>query len=127
MHGKTNLVYFRDAAGILINNKWFESRKNNAQEEVEQIVQQAATIILGQIRTTKYDTDVYPSYNNVSDVNLNKSWLPSYLWLFLETPISKEMKQVSFGQTIVNTVKPRSLISSIMFGLGIEIDQVFGF
>ena len=127
MHGKTNLVYFRDAAGILINNKWFESRKNNVEEEEEQIVQQAATIILGQIRTTKYDTDVYPSYNNVSDVNLNKSWLPSYLWLFVETPISKEMKQVSFGQTIVNTVKPRSLIPPIMFGLGIEIDKVFGF
>ena len=73
MHRKTNVVCFRDAAGVLINNKWYESRKNEeAEEEAERIVQQAAKIILGQIRTAKYDTDVYPSYDDVSDTNLNK-------------------------------------------------------
>ena len=55
-----------------------KAEKNNVEEEVEWIVQQTAKIILGQIRTTKYDTDVYPSYDDVGDINLNKSWLPSY-------------------------------------------------
>ena len=104
MHGKTNVVYFKDAAGVLINNKSYNSRKNNVEEEVERILQQAVKIILGQIRTTKHDTDVYPSYDNVIDINLSKSWLPSYLQLFLETLISKELKQVSIGQTTVNAV-----------------------
>ena len=119
------MVCFRDAAGVLINNKWYESRKNNVEEEAEQIVKLGAKIIVGQIRTTKYDTDVYPSHDDVSDINLNKSWLPSYLRLFLEILISRELKQVSTGQTIVNAVKPRSSISP-MFELGIEIDKVFG-
>ena len=110
----------------MISGKWYESRKNDEEEEAERIVQQAVKIILGQIRITKYDTDVYPSYDDVSDMNLNKPWLPSYLRLFLETlSISKELKQVSVGQTIVNAVKPRPSISPIMFGLGIEIDKVF--
>ena len=101
------MVCFRDAAGVLINNKWYESRKNNVEEEAEQIVKLGAKIIVGQIRTTKYDTDVYPSYDDVSDINLNKSWLPSYLRLFLEILISRELKQVSTDQTMVNAVKPR--------------------
>ena len=101
------MVCFRDAAGVLINNKWYESRKNNVEEEAEQIVKLGAKIIVGQIRTTKYDTDVYPSYDDVSDINLNKSWLPSYLRLFLEILISRELKQVSTDLTIVNAVKPR--------------------
>ena len=127
MHRRTNVVCFRDTAGVLINNKWYGCRKNNVEEEAERIVHQAAKIILRQIRTTKYDTDVYSLYDDVSDIILNKSWLPSYLRLFLETLIiSKELKQVSIGQTIVNAVKPRSLISPIMFALDIEIDKVFG-
>ena len=89
INGKTNVVCFKDAAEVLINNKLYECRKKNVEEEAERIVQQAAKIILGQIRTTKYDTVVYPSYDDVSDINLNKSWLPSYLRLFLETFISK--------------------------------------
>ena len=121
------MVCFRDAAGVLINNKWYESRKNSVEEEAERIVQEAVKIILQQIRTTEYDTDVYPLYDDVGDINLNKSLLPSYLRLFLETLIiSKELKQVSIGQAILNAVNPRSSISPIMFELGIETDKVFG-
>ena len=121
------MVCFRDAARVLINNKWYESRRNSVEEEAEWIVQEAVRIILRQIRTTKYDTDVYPLYDDVGDINLNKSLLPSYLRLFLETLIiSKELKQVSIGQAIVNAVNPRSSISPIMFELGIETDKVFG-
>lgn len=82
MNGKSNVVCFRDAAEIVINDKWYESRKSNVEDEAERIVQQAAKIILGQVRATKYDTKVYPSYEDVSNTQLNKDWLPSYLRLF---------------------------------------------
>ena len=44
----------------------------------------------------------------------------------METLVKKELKQVSLGQALVNTVKPRSSLSPIMFGLGIEVEKAFG-
>ena len=40
----------------------------------------------------------------------------------METLVKKELKQVSLGQAFVNAVK----LSAIMFGLGIEVEKVFG-
>ena len=117
---------FRDAAGYLINDKWYESRKTDVEEEAERVVKQAAQIILGQIRSTKFNVEVYPSHEQIRNIGLGKEWLPTYLKVFMESLVKKDLKQVSIGQAIVNAVKPRSSIAPIMFGLGIEADKVFG-
>ena len=117
---------FRDAAEYLINDKWYESRKNNVVDEAERVVKQAAKIILGQLRSTKFNVEVYPSHEQISNIELGKAWLPPYLQVFMETLVKKELKQISIGQAIVNAVKPRSSVAPIMFGLGVEVDKVFG-
>ena len=39
--------------------------------------------------------------------------------------MKKDLKQISIGQAIVNTVKPGSCIAPLMFALGIDSDKVF--
>lgn len=124
--GKSDVVCFKYDLTNLVNNKWYEDRKSSVDDEAKRIIEQAAKLIQGQIRAKKFDNLNYPSYSEISDINMNKSWIPSYLRLFLETLITKDLKQASIGQAIVSAVKPRSAMSPIMFGLGIEVDKVFG-
>ena len=44
----------------------------------------------------------------------------------MENLVKKKVKKVSVGQALVNTVKPISSLSPIMFGLGIEFEKAFG-
>ena len=39
--------------------------------------------------------------------------------------IPNEVKQVSIGQAIIKAVKPRFFIPSLLFGLGVELDNLF--
>ena len=45
---------------------------------------------------------------------------------FLKLIVISEVKQNSIGHAIVQASRPRSVIASIMFGVGIEMDHVFG-
>ena len=49
--------------------------------------------------------------------------LPACLHTFL---VSNDLKGVSKGHTITQAVRPRSVIAPIVFGLGSELEQVFG-
>ena len=49
-----------------------QSKKENVAGEAEIIVKQAAKIILGQIRSTKFTTDTYPLHREISDIRLGK-------------------------------------------------------
>ena len=70
--------------------------------------------------------DTYPAHEEISSIGLGKAWLPSCICKFMETLVKKELKQVNLGQTLVNAVKPQSSLSPFMFGLGIEVEKVFG-
>ena len=62
----------------------------------------------------------------IEDVEFGKSWVPSYLRILMETLIKNDLKQAIIGQAIVSATKPRSCISPIMFGLGVDTEKVFG-
>ena len=124
--GKPNALCFNDWLNSLLNDQWRKGRKANNVDEAERMVIQAAKIILGQVRCTLFDINTHPAHEDISSVELGKAWLPSYLCKFMETLVKKELKQVSLGQALVNAVKPRSSVSAIMFGLGIEVEKVFG-
>lgn len=89
-------------------------------------MKQAAEIMLGQVRSTKFNTDKYPLYREISNIKLGKEWIPSYLLCSTESVVKKNLKQTGIGQVNVNAVKPRSCIAPLMFGLGIKVDKVFG-
>ena len=54
------------------------------------------------------------------------NWVPQCLRTFLKMLGLPELKQNSIGQSIIQAAWPRSVITPILFGLGIEMDHVFG-
>lgn len=61
------------------------------------------------------------------DIEKGKEYMPPSLKTLLANLIpTNEIRQVSIGQAIVHAMRPRTVIVLIMFGLGIEMDHVFG-
>lgn len=71
-------------------------------------MKQARKIILGQIRSTKFNTDTYPLHREISNIKLRKEWIPSYQ-RFMGLMVKKDLKQISISQAIVNAVKAKIL------------------
>ena len=126
INGKNNVVCFRITIDYLINDKWYSDRKNNSTQEADQLVLTAAKIILNDIRSREFDNDCYPTNEVIENCEKEKDWLPYYLRLVLESIIKYPLKQASIGQAIVGAVRPRSSVPPILFGVGVQLDHVFG-
>ena len=113
-------------ANYVINDTWYSDRKESTIDEAERIIATAAKLILGDIRATEFDNTNYPNNENIENLEKGKEWLPRYLRLFMEKLINYPLKQVSIGQAIVHATRPRSSIPPILFGVGVEMDHVFG-
>ena len=120
--GRSNIVCFRNMAEHIINNKWYESRKEDSREEAHRIITTAAKLILAEIREHEYSTAFYPLQEDI----LSKQTVPAGLKLLLEVLVKDELKQQSVGQAITYAARPRSFIPPILFGLAVEVDHVFG-
>ena len=84
VNGKNDVACFRDSVSSIINDKWYNNRKEDDEEEAERIVKTAAKFIFRDIRSTKFYKDYYPETSLVEDVYANIEWLPTYLRLFLQ-------------------------------------------
>ena len=52
--------------------------------------------------------------------------LPPLLLLMLKTLVPNVKQQISIGQCITKAAKPRSFLPPVLFGLGVEMDHMFG-
>ena len=68
----------------------------------------------------------YPSMEDISNLDENKSFIPHCLQRFLKVLVKSSVKQNSIGQCLLYAVRPRSIIPPIPFGLDVEIDHVIG-
>ena len=67
------------------------------------------------------------SYPNNEDIENSTQWIPHLLQTFIKVILpSFQLKQTSIGNAIVQAARPRSVITPILFGLGVELDHVFG-
>ena len=55
-----------------------------------------------------------------------KKWVPASLQIFLRHLLPSKLKQLSFGQCIAQTSRPRSMIAPIPFGIGVQLGKSFG-
>jgi len=108
----------------IINDAWYNARNKNKYEDAERIVATAAKLIMEEIREKKYNTKFYPKADDI--INDQQEWVPKSLKTFLDILIRPLVKQRSIGQSIVYAARPRSVIPPIPFGLGIELDHIFG-
>ena len=113
-------------AKYIINEKWYSEKKANIEDEAERIVITAAKIIRAEIRDKKYNSDSYPTNEDISNIEKSREWIPHHLQPLIKTIVSSELKQNSIGQCIVQAARTRSVITSTLFGLGTEVDHVFG-
>ena len=49
-----------------------------------------------------------------------------HLRLFMQHLVKNPVKQASIGQALVHAMKPRSSLPPILFGMGVEMDHLFG-
>ena len=124
--GKKNVICFHDMAKRIISNKWYNERENNFTDESHRIVIAAAKLIKAEIRDALYNHDEYPLSPDYDNVKRAKEWLPSLLNVFMEHVVGSELKQVAVSQAIVQAARPKSVISPILFGLGVSVDHSFG-
>ena len=71
--GKSNVVCFKNIASNIINDQWYSSKKENKEKEAERIITIAAKLILGHIRSVKYDCGHYPTSADIDNSNKGKS------------------------------------------------------
>ena len=60
----------------IINEKWYSEKKGNIEDETERIVITAAKIIRAEIRDTEYNSDSYPTNNDISDIEKRMDTTP---------------------------------------------------
>ena len=114
---------FKDTESEIINDKWYEDRKENLYEEKSHIISAGAKIIKNEVRCAKFNTDFYPT---LDDIGVGIDFLPP-LSLLMELLIGPSLKQASLGQCLLKAMKLNSVISPLRFGLAVEIDYAIGF
>ena len=124
--GRTDIVCLKETAGTILKETWYTNRSSNAEAESKQIVQTAAKLIITKLKSTKLDMTDYPSNEMIKDIEYNKAWLPKLLQTLLKSLIENSPRQASIGQPIAYAARPRSVLCPILFGSGIELDDVFG-
>ena len=78
--GRKNIVCFRNMANFIINEKWYEEKLQNIEDESDRIVLAAARIINAQIREMSYSKDKYPT---TEDIGNGLEWLPHSLRILM--------------------------------------------
>ena len=127
INGRKNVLCFKNMANYIINEKWYEKRQINVDDEAKRIVITATKLIREEIRNIKLSLDSYPNKDDITDsINENSCWKPNLLNTLLSYVVPETVKRSSICQCIIKASRPRTALPSRLFGLGIECDHVFG-
>lgn len=124
--GKKTIICFSAMASTIINDKWYSERKTSAEDDSVRIVTAAANLIKSNIRQTLLKTDEYPGNRIIEDQSEAMKWVPDLLLTFMQTLVGNDLKATSISHCVVQAVRPRSVISPVLFGLGVSLDHAFG-
>ncbi len=117
------MICFRNMAEYILS-KQRDMKGNDAECEAERIVTVAAEIIKDEIKNEVYNQTSYPTNEDISNIKKGHEWIPTHL--ILKIVVLSEVKQNSIGHAIVQSSRPRSVITPTLFGVGVEMDHVFG-
>ena len=126
MKGRSDMVCLKNFADLIVNNVWYEMREKDFKKESESIINTAAKLILSDIRSINLESDIYPLENEIADINICESLLPESLRKCLEVFTKNRLKRVAIGQVLISASKPKSAVLLIPFGLGFEMENMFG-
>ena len=125
VNGKHNVLCFKNIMNYIINNKWYQERSLNIDDEAERVIKTTAKLICEEIRQMTLENEVYPSPEDIKNSAINNSWCPKLLRTLLAAVVANVMKQSSIGQSIIKAARPCTAIPPILFGIGVEADHMF--
>ena len=118
IHGRKDVFCFRNMANYILNEKWYVDRKTDSTKDAYRIINAAAKLIREELHAGTYSSVEYPSDCEIKDIEKAKEFMPLIP--------SSQIKQVSIGQAVMQAMRPKTVMAPIMFGLGVEMDHVFG-
>ena len=70
MKGRSDMIYLKHFADLIVNNAWYEMREKDLKKESERIINTAAKLILSDIRSINLESDIFPLKNEIADINI---------------------------------------------------------
>ena len=118
-------------ANRVINDKWYKECDANIDTKSIHTIEEAAQLIKANIRETEFEMDHYPTNSTIENNDKCKQWVPSLLQVFLYSMnsiiiIGIEVKQVAIVHSTVQASRPSSVISPVLFGIGVTVDHMVG-
>ena len=125
--GYRSIVTIREKLESIIKQAWFKGRCSNIDDEKQRIISLAAEIIRDEIHDlSECNKEYYPQEDNIANKDESENWLPKKLLRFLSILVPSTAKRISIGQSIVYAARPNYAFPPVLFGLGVELDHVFG-
>ena len=100
--------------------------QENVDKENERITTAAARLIQLEIKDREYSKHSYPTNQDISNSTETEEWLPPLLHSLMKILVRDDLKQNAIAQSIVQAARPRSVISLLLFSLGVELDHLYG-
>ena len=69
-----------------------KNKKANIEDEAEHIVITAAKIIRAQIRDKVFNSDSYPTNDDISNIEKSREWIPHHSQTLMKTIIPSKLK-----------------------------------
>ena len=92
----------------------------------EGVLKAAAQIIKADIRDLDISKEQYPNAEDIIDEIKGGKWVPESLSMLISQLVGSKVKQQCLSQCIVQAARPRTIITPILFGLGVQLDKTFG-
>jgi len=125
--GRHDVVCLTRMASFVLREQWEkEIAEPDDQTESQRIVKTAAKLVRAQLREMQYTRDIYPSETEISDADAALHFIPSLLHVFMQELIQNQLKEIAISNSIIQAARPRSVISPILFGLGVQTDHAYG-
>lgn len=121
-NGLSDVVIMREVNERIIINLYEESKRKPSQGKMET----AADVVLSEIKSIKTNKDSYPLPSEISSLDHGLSFIPQSLLSFLtrlfgQCKTDQTTKIIAIGHAIIQTCRPRCLLSPIQLGLGIQV------
>ena len=130
MKGCKDVVYFRKSSNNLLYEFYKEGQHKDSATEKERVIKLAANLIRNDIKALDYNKNDYFSFRELSTEDM-LSFLPESLKLFLKSlsPLRNSINDITYagiGHSIIQMVRPRSIICPLQVLLGVEVHHRTG-
>lgn len=125
-NGQHDIVTFREKTSKILHDYFKKSNSGDEEAEKKAIIETAAKLIKSDIKSlTKTDMNEYPKASELS-LESTLQYLPKslqYLLNLLVVGKDPKRKVASIGHSIVQAVRPRTVIAPLQLGLAVQVHQ----